>query len=80
MNETTTKRTPREEALAKEGWSKKFTASEPRLSEFVSLYEEMGLEVLVEGVIAEELGQECNACFMEACDLYRTIYTRPKKG
>ncbi|MDP2659222.1 MAG: hypothetical protein Q8R28_00635 [Dehalococcoidia bacterium] len=80
MSETITERTPREEELTKEGWTKKFTACEPKLSEYVKLYGEMGFEVLEEKVTAEELGQECNACFMEACDLYRTIYTRPGKG
>ncbi|MDP2661824.1 MAG: hypothetical protein Q8R28_13935, partial [Dehalococcoidia bacterium] len=72
--------TQREEELTKEGWAKKFTACEPKLSEYVKLYGEMGFEVLEEKVNAEELCQDCNSCFMEAVDMYRTIYTRPKKG
>ncbi len=80
MSEITTERTPREDELAKEGWTKKFTTCEPKLSEYVKLYAEMGFEILEEKVTAAELGDGCNTCFLEAVDLYRTIYTRPKKG
>ncbi len=65
--------------LVKEGWTRQFIASEPRLSEAKEAYEEMGLEVLLEPVDPEDLDQECKDCF-EMDDSCRTIYTRPKKG
>jgi hypothetical protein len=73
------KRTPREEELAKEGWTRKFTASEPKLSEYVRMYQELGFEVHLEVVSPQELGQECSSCLMAECDKYRTIYTRAKR-
>lgn len=79
MNEETEELTPREAELALEGWSRKFTGGEPKLTEYVKMYEELGFEVRLECITPEELGKECSSCFMVACDLYRTIYTRPKK-
>ncbi|MDP2726660.1 MAG: hypothetical protein Q8P59_03880 [Dehalococcoidia bacterium] len=79
MAQEAAQRTAREEELARDGWHKKFTAAEPKLSEYVKLYEEMGFEVRVEPVTREELGQDCSSCLMAACDMYRTIYTRPRQ-
>jgi hypothetical protein len=66
----------REEELRKEGWVKQFTASEPRLSEAVELYESLGFEVHLEPVRPEELSEECKACFEFAPEECKTIYTR----
>ena len=66
----------REEELKKEGWEKRFIADEPRLSEAVALYEEIGFEVLLEPV--DTSAEECAPC-MTVDDSYKTIYTRPKK-
>ncbi len=66
----------REEELRKEGWVKQFTASEPRLSEAVELYESLGFEVHLEPVRLEELSEECKACFEFAPEECKTIYTR----
>jgi len=69
--------TNRHRELTEEGWERRFTAEDPRLTEMKQLYESMGLEVLVEPGSAEE-GQECGRCF----DLkgfegrYKTIFTR----
>ena len=60
------------------GWDKMTTIDEPRLSELVELYEELGFEVLLRPVSAEELGQECAECVLAAPERYRTIYTRPR--
>ena len=46
------------------GWERMTTIDEPRLSELVELYEELGMEVLLRPVSAEELGQECAECVL----------------
>lgn len=61
--------------LVEQGWEKRFTVSEPRLSEAVELYESMGYEVLVLPATPEELNEaECDACHDP--DHVKTIYTR----
>ena len=65
----------REEELRKEGWSKRFIMDEPRLSEAVAQYEEIGFEVCLEPV--ENTPGECTSCFAGSSDRYKTIYTRP---
>jgi hypothetical protein len=66
----------REEELKKEGWEKRFTIDEPRLSEMVEKYEELGFEVLLEP--ADTSSEECTSCLTVFSDRYKTIYTRPK--
>jgi hypothetical protein len=61
-------------------WTRRTTIDEPRLSELVELYEELGFEVLLRPVDQEELGDACRECYLTAPDLYRTIYTRPARG
>jgi len=63
--------------LTSEGWIRRFTAAEPRLSEMKEFYESMGLEVLVESFVPEE-DQECQTCFdVEGLGgRYRTLYTK----
>lgn len=77
--------------LEKQGWVKQFVASEPRLSEAVELYKELGFEVHLEPLPA---GQECDACagpegaekgecrvcFEGFEHLYKIIFTRPAKN
>ncbi len=67
----------REEALKKEGWTKRFTTDEPRLSEAVDQYEEIGFEVLLEAV--DTSSEECTSCITAFSDRYKTIYTRPRE-
>ena len=68
----------REEELKKEGWEKRFTVDEPRLSEAVQQYEEIGFEVHLEPVDPES--RDCTTCLTDPAfrERYRTIYTRPK--
>ncbi|MBI4961742.1 MAG: hypothetical protein HY913_00555 [Desulfomonile tiedjei] len=63
--------------LAEQGWQRRFTAEEPRLSEMKELYESLGLEVLIEPGMPED-DEECRSCFDEVGfeDRYKTIYTR----
>jgi hypothetical protein len=67
----------REEVLKKEGWEKRFTIDEPRLSEMVEQYKELGFEVLLEPV--DTSSEECTSCITAFPNRYKTIYTRPKK-
>lgn len=68
-----------EEKLIKEGWKKQATYDDPRLSEIVAMYEEIGLEVHLEPFNADnESG--CTDCMQLMPDLFKTIYTRGKAG
>ncbi len=74
----------REEDLRRQGWTRQFVASEPRLSEAVELYETTGFEVHLEpvtrGAQLEMAGSDgCTACFDGCEDHCKMIYTRPKK-
>lgn len=66
----------REEELQKEGWEKRFTMDEPRLSEMAEQYRELGFEVLLEPV--DPSSEECTVCITANLDRYRTLYTRRK--
>ncbi len=67
----------REEDLRKEGWEKRFTIDEPRLSEMAEAYQELGFEVLLEPV--DLSSEECTSCISAHPQRYRTLYTRRKK-
>ncbi len=66
----------REEELKNQGWEKRFTIDEPRLSEMVEQYKELGFEVLLEPV--DTSSEECTSCITAFADRYKTIYTRPR--
>lgn len=62
---------------AKEGWEKRNTYDEPRLSELKGYYEELGFEVMsLPSNPEEEAG--CTACMASTPEQYRTLYTRKK--
>lgn len=67
----------REEELKKEGWEKRFTIDEPRLSEMAEQYKELGFEVLLEPV--DLSSEECTSCIAVDPNRYKTIYTRQKR-
>jgi hypothetical protein len=56
------------------GWQRCFVADEPRLSEAVETYQEIGFEVVVLPVRADE--DACNECMRQAPDRFRVIYVR----
>ena len=64
----------REEELKKEGWEKRFTIDEPRLSEMADQYKELGFEVSLEPV--DPTTEECISCIAADPKRYKTIYTR----
>lgn len=64
----------RDELLA-EGWTEQATYDEPRLSEMVQTYRELGFEVRVEPFQADG-AQGCKECMMGDPERFRTVYTR----
>ena len=77
------------ELLEEQGWSRQFIANEPRLSEAVEMYRELGFEVHLEplpkepecdGCAGPEEEKECRVCFEGVEDQYRIIFTRPRQG
>jgi len=66
-----------EEKLIKDGWQKRATYDDPRLSEMVAMYADIGLEVHLEAFHAENK-TGCSACMQLMPDLFKTIYTRRK--
>jgi len=67
----------RQQELENQGWTRQFTADEPRLSEAVEEYRELGFEVHLEPLDPQEMQQgECSSCLMAQCDRYKIIYTR----
>jgi hypothetical protein len=75
MSSSKTKTGMRESELARLGWKKQTTYDEPRLSELVAMYGEMGLEVRLE---EPDLDDDCTACFAGSAGKLKTIYTREK--
>ena len=65
-----------EERIDLTGWERRTTTDEPRLSELVELYEELGFEVMLRPISSAELGDECQECYVAEPERYRTIYTR----
>ena len=69
----------KEEELKKKGWTRQFVTDEPRLSEAVELYREIGYEVHLEDATMDELNQMCVNCLPADCDKYKIIYIRKSK-
>jgi hypothetical protein len=66
-----------QEDLAREGWEKKTVSDEPRLSEIVEMYKEIGFEVHLEPFNSEE-ERGCTDCMKASPEKYKIIYTRKK--
>ena len=71
--------------LERQGWRRQFVAAEPRLSESVAMYRELGFEVHLEPLPTQEKQSEghvqdteikCRACFEGSEDQYSIIFTR----
>jgi len=72
-------RRDRDEALAREGWIRRFTGSPPRLVETRELYESLGHEVLLDPLAPGELAADCEGCTL-ALTMFRVIYTRARRS
>ena len=83
-----------ETTLEKEGWTRRFVAGEPRLSEAVEAYNQAGFEVCLQPLPTKEREcetcpgeeksrqngeDECRVCFEGFEDQYKIIYTRPSR-
>jgi hypothetical protein len=69
----------RQEQLESQGWERRTTYDEPRLSEIAETYSEMGFEVHIEAFNPDE-EPGCITCMKERPELYKTIYTRKVAG
>ena len=65
------------EDLEKQGWVKQTTYDEPRLSEMIEMYKEMGFEVHIE-IFVPDNEPGCSQCMSSQPERYKTIYTRRK--
>jgi hypothetical protein len=63
------------EKLIDDGWERRSVLSEPRLSEAVHEYWELGFEIHLEPVRAGDPETGCDRCF-ESDDTAHIIYTR----
>ncbi len=66
----------KEEELKKEGWIRQFVTDEPRLSEAVDLYRELGYEIHLEDATMDEVNQICANCLPADCRNYKIIFIR----
>lgn len=82
------RKTPLDRKLSEAGWTRRFVAGEPRLSEAVLAYQEAGFETRLEPLtktdceICRDDGKnnDCRICFEGHEDEYKVIFTRPKGG
>ena len=65
----------REEKLTEQGWTRQSTNDEPRLSELVQLYRDIGYEVHLEPFHPEE-EPGCSECMNNSVERYKTIYVK----
>ena len=71
-------KSPNDVALVADGWTRQFSASEPRLSEAVESYQEIGMEVRLEPVDTAPSDGTCTVCMAENPEYVKVIYTRPR--
>ncbi len=67
--------------LISQGWERRFSVQDPRLTEMANYYNSIGFETLVvDGVIGDE--SQCSSCFdVSGFDgKFKTLYTRGKTG
>lgn len=62
--------------LVAAGWERRFTADGRRAQEMVELYTQLGYEVHLEPVRADDFEDECEQCTLLALLAFVTIYTR----
>ena len=67
----------RECALCEQGWEMRGTYDEPRLSELIQLYEQIGFTVRLEPLDPLQ-DRGCTDCMRAAPEKYTVLYTRKK--
>lgn len=65
----------REEMLLQSGWKKEGTFDEPRLTEVVELYREIGFEVFAKPAFLAEVNG-CAECMKPDLGRFKTVYVR----
>jgi hypothetical protein len=65
----------RQEELIRQGWERQATYDEPRLSEMIDTYREIGLEVHLEPFDPDQ-ESGCTECMAAVPEKFKTIYTR----
>lgn len=60
--------------LRAQGWERRFVYDEPRLSEAVEIYRELGFEVLLVPIAPDD--SECTECMLQEPGRFQVIYTR----
>ena len=68
-----------ESELDAEGWERRSVLCEPRLSECVGLYEELGFEVKLIPLDPENTPEGCGVCYEKDIGKYRIVYVRQRK-
>jgi hypothetical protein len=61
------------------GWERRSVLCEPRLSECVELYRELGFEVKLAPLDPQGMPEGCGACYEKDIDKYRIVYVRQKE-
>jgi len=56
------------------GWKRGFVADEPRLSEMIENYQELGFEVITVPISPDSA--DCTECMTRSPDKFQVIYTR----
>jgi hypothetical protein len=63
--------------LESENWQRRGIFTEPRLSELIAFYNELGYEVLVKDCDVSELAEgPCRECFLLFPQRFKVLYTR----
>lgn len=68
----------REQELLRQGWEKRTTYDEPRLSELAEMYAELGLEVHQEPFDPTDQ-PDCAECMRQQPERYKTLYVRTRR-
>ena len=66
-----------EQNLVQAGWEKQATYDDPRLTEMVEMYREIGLDVHLEPFNPDN-EEGCTGCMQLTPEKFKTIYTRKK--
>jgi len=69
---------PTEAELSAGGWKRGCIADEPRISELVETYDEIGFDVLLVPVPLDDM--ECTECIAQNPDRFRILYTRKREA
>lgn len=58
-----------------DGWEARFIGQEPRLSEVIEMYQEIGFEVRIESFTPDRCVSGCRTCFDESDIPHYVVYT-----